>query len=68
MFNNEVRDTYVAVAQAIFFMLGFVTCAGLVVIAKFTGGAVRFDPLTALAWVFVTALFIEQLVRRVGWP
>jgi len=37
MFNNEVRDTYVAVAQAIFFMLGFVTCAGLVVIAKFMG-------------------------------
>lgn len=27
MFNNEVRDTYVAVAQAIFFMLGFVTSA-----------------------------------------
>ena len=36
MFNNEVRDTYVAVAQAIFFMLGFVTSASLVVIAKFT--------------------------------
>lgn len=37
MFNNEVRDTYVAVAQAIFFMLGFVTCASLVVIGKVMG-------------------------------
>jgi hypothetical protein len=37
MFNNEVRDTHIAVAQSVFFMLGFVACAVLVVVGKAAG-------------------------------